>query len=126
MARGSHAKIAAAVPNQTAVGSASQSIFLAWLLCCWMRGSKSAHGVTPCNRCAAPPAAAGGAEDPYCSGGWLLVDERRTGGADHLVLRAGAAGAADGADDLAVLDQRNAAARGDHVIEGHDVFQVDL
>src|SRR5207253_11076056 len=46
--------------------------------------------------------------------------------ADDLVLRAGAAGAADGAADLAVVDDQDAAARGDHVVEGQQVMQVAL
>ncbi len=41
-------------------------------------------------------------------------------------MRAGAAGAADGTDDLAVLDQRNAAPRGDHVIERRDIHKTGL
>src|SRR5262245_38090736 len=47
----------------------------------------------------------------------LLVDERRTCRADHLVLRPGAPRTTDGADDLAALDQRDAAPRRDDVIE---------
>ena len=34
----------------------------------------------------------------------LFVDEGRSGRADRLILRPGAPGTADGADDLAVLD----------------------
>src|SRR6266446_6774333 len=56
----------------------------------------------------------------------LLVDERRTRRADHLILRPGAARATDGADDLAVLDQRDASPRRDDVIEAQDVFEIEL
>src|SRR6202011_5094765 len=56
----------------------------------------------------------------------LLVDQARTGRADHFVLRAGTAGTADGADDLAAVDQRNAAARGDDVIERQQVVEAEL
>ena len=38
-----------------------------------------------------------------------LLDDGRTDLRHHLVLRAGAAGAADRADELPVLDERNAA-----------------
>src|SRR5687768_10365238 len=54
----------------------------------------------------------------------LLVDGRRTDGAYHVILRPGRARTSDRADDLAVLHQRDAAARGDHVIERYDVFGV--
>ena len=47
----------------------------------------------------------------------LLVNESCTRGADHLILRPGAARATNGSDDLAVLDQRDSAARRDDVIE---------
>src|SRR5262249_54030941 len=47
----------------------------------------------------------------------LLVDERRTCRADHLVLRPGAPRTPDGAGDPAALDQRDAAPRRDDVIE---------
>jgi hypothetical protein len=40
----------------------------------------------------------------------LSVDRSRTCRAHHLVLRPGGAGAADRANELAVLDQRNASA----------------
>src|SRR5712692_528234 len=56
----------------------------------------------------------------------LLVDGRGARLAHHLVLRAGGAGTADGADDAAVLDQRDAAARGDDVVERSDEFEVRL
>src|SRR5262249_28834621 len=56
----------------------------------------------------------------------LLVDERRTCVADHLILRPGAARTTDSADDLAVLDQRDAAPRRDDVIEAQDVFEIEL
>src|SRR5262249_23939176 len=56
----------------------------------------------------------------------LLVDERRSRRADHLVLRSGAPRTADGADDLAVRDQRDAAPRRDDVIEAQDVFEIKL
>jgi hypothetical protein len=47
----------------------------------------------------------------------LFVDEGRSGRADGLILRPGASGTADGADDLSVLDQRDAAPRRDDVVE---------
>src|SRR6266566_5423654 len=56
----------------------------------------------------------------------LLVDERRTRRADHLILRPGAPRATDGADDLAVLDQRDASPRRDDIIEAQDVFEIEL
>src|SRR5579863_10422246 len=56
----------------------------------------------------------------------LFVDRRRAGGAGYLVLRTCAARAAYRADQLAVLDQRNAAARRDHPIYGQDIFVVGL
>src|SRR6202023_558286 len=56
----------------------------------------------------------------------LLVDRARRRGAGRLVLRAGAAGATDGADQLAALDQRNAAARSNDVVEGEDVVEAEL
>src|SRR5262249_41044857 len=64
------------------------------------------------NRSAAPlTCSANGAElDRRRRATRLLVDEGRSRRADHLVLGPGAAGTADGADDLAVLDQRDAAA----------------
>jgi hypothetical protein len=46
----------------------------------------------------------------------LPVDRSRTCRAHHLVLRPGSARAADGANKLSVLDQRNASARGDHIV----------
>src|SRR5882672_1413906 len=42
---------------------------------------------------------------------------------DHIVLRAGAAGHADGTDDLPVYDDGIAAARGYHVIERRQVVE---
>src|SRR5580693_7601099 len=56
----------------------------------------------------------------------LLVDRARRRGAGRLILRAGAAGAADGADDLAAFDQRNAAARSDDVVKREDVIEAEL
>src|SRR5580700_7015670 len=56
----------------------------------------------------------------------LLVDGCRAHGADRLILGAGAARAPDGANDLAVLDQWDAAARGNDIVERHDVFEVRL
>src|SRR5271165_7448554 len=56
----------------------------------------------------------------------LLVDR---GGADRthcLILRAGTAGATDGADDLAVFDQRDTPAGGDDVVERQNKFVVRL
>src|SRR6266850_3401670 len=44
--------------------------------------------------------------------------------ADDFVLRAGTAGAADRAADLAVVDDQDSAARGDHVVERQQVMQV--
>ena len=69
---------------------------------------------------------AGGAPRECGSGRRLLPDRGRAGRARDLVLRAGAAGAADAADDPAVLDQRDAAARGDDVVERQDVLVVRL
>src|SRR5580693_7352792 len=56
----------------------------------------------------------------------LFVDRRRGGAADDLVLRSGGAGAADGADELAVFDQRDTAARGHNVVEGRNVGDAPL
>src|SRR6202011_5763801 len=56
----------------------------------------------------------------------LFIDRGGAGHAAHLVLRAGAARAADRADDLAVLDQRNSAARADHVVQRHEVVEPGL
>src|SRR5262245_35291843 len=56
--------------------------------------------------------------------GRLLVDRRGTRRADNLVLRAGAARATDSTNDPAILNQRNAPARGNDVIERHDVLDV--
>src|SRR5580692_8697157 len=55
-----------------------------------------------------------------------LIDRGRSGHAEHLVLRAGSAGTTDSADDLAVLDQRNAATRGDRIVERHDVIEAEF
>src|SRR5260370_41807302 len=55
----------------------------------------------------------------------LLVGERRTRRADHLILRPGAPRATDGRYDLAVLDQRDASPRRDDVIEGQDGFEIE-
>src|SRR5579862_7162488 len=55
-----------------------------------------------------------------------LVHSIGGGGAGRLILRTGAAGAADCADDLAVVDQRYAAARRDDVIERQDVVESEL
>src|SRR5205807_10597475 len=44
--------------------------------------------------------------------------------ADNFVLRAGAAGAADGTDELPVVDDRDATARGADVVEGEQIMQV--
>src|SRR5215471_7212849 len=56
----------------------------------------------------------------------LLVDERRTCRADHLILRPGAPRTTDGADDLAAFDQRDAAPRRNDVIQAQDVFEIEL
>src|ERR1700728_2309752 len=63
---------------------------------------------------------------PGAAAGASLVDRRRGGGARHLVLRAGAAGAADGTDDLAVLDQGDAATRGDDIVKRQHVVVARL
>jgi hypothetical protein len=54
---------------------------------------------------------------PLCHVTHLFVDERGPGHARRLVLRAGTTGATDSPDDLAILDQRNAAAHGNHVVQ---------
>src|SRR5579872_2002777 len=56
----------------------------------------------------------------------LSVDRRRADHARGLVLRARATGAADRADELAVLDQGNSAARGDDVVEGQEILVIIL
>src|SRR5580704_17615611 len=54
----------------------------------------------------------------------LFADRRRAGRARDLVLRAHAAGTADRADQFAVLDQRNAAARAHDVVDRQDIFII--
>src|SRR6266850_2645840 len=56
----------------------------------------------------------------------LALHRVGAGAADHFVLRAGAARAADRADHLAAVHERNAAARGDHVVECHEVVVARL
>src|SRR5437660_5991 len=56
----------------------------------------------------------------------LLVDGRRTSRADHFILRTSATRAADGANHLAVHDQRDAAAGADHAVQGQDVVGAAL
>src|ERR1700726_1630181 len=51
----------------------------------------------------------------------LFIDRGGAGLAHHLVLGSGAARAADRADDPVVLDQRNAAARSDDVVESEKI-----
>ncbi len=55
----------------------------------------------------------------------LLVDRIRGRGAGGLILRAGAAGAADCADKLAALDQRDTATCSDNVAEREYVIETD-
>src|SRR5215469_3427226 len=55
--------------------------------------------------------------------GQLLLQRRDAGLASHLVLRAGATGAPDPADDPAALDERDTAARCDQPIERHHVIE---
>src|SRR5271155_171705 len=54
----------------------------------------------------------------------LFVDRRRGGRARDLVLRAGGAGTADRADQLAVLDQRDAAARAHDIVDRQHIFVI--
>src|ERR1700744_292801 len=69
------------------------------------------------NRRAAGPGGADGAGRTYL----LEAGDARL--RDRIVLRAGATAHADRADDVAVDDQRIAAARGDHVVEGREVVE---
>src|SRR2546430_3990230 len=55
-----------------------------------------------------------------------LLDRRGADLAGDFILRAGAAGTADRADQLAAFDQRNAASRGDDSIEGDEVIEAVL
>ena len=64
-----------------------------------------------------------GAADPVLTERTLL-DDRSARLGYYLILGTGAAGAADGADHLAALHQRNATARGDHIVQRGEVLEV--
>src|SRR5271167_4627021 len=53
-----------------------------------------------------------------------LFDDGGTGLAHHLVLGTGAARAANRTDELAALQQRNPAARGDNAVERNSVVSL--
>ena len=55
-----------------------------------------------------------------------LVDYRRARHAYRLILRTGAPGTANGADDLAVFNDRNAATPGDHIIDTKKVLEIEV
>lgn len=53
----------------------------------------------------------------------LLIDRTGRSTAHGLVLRTSAARTAEGSDDPAALDQRNAAARADHIVECQQIIE---
>src|SRR2546430_10629965 len=55
-----------------------------------------------------------------------LLDRRGADLAGDFILRAGAAGTADRADQLAAFDQRHAAARADDAVEGEEISVAAL